>query len=80
MMTPLDPLAVAQAVASGLDDLGIGYVIGGSVAASLLGVLRSTLDLDIMIDCDAPRGFRSNWLRRIEPSSQLTACACGRTF
>lgn len=52
-MTPLDTLAVAGIVARVLERLGITYVIGGSVAASLFGEPRSTLDLDIMIDCDA---------------------------
>lgn len=49
-MTPLDPLAVAAHVAAILDRLKIGYVIGGSVASSVLGEPRSTLDLDVMID------------------------------
>lgn len=52
-MTPLDPFSVARSVVAALDAGGIPYVIGGSVAASLLGEPRSTLDLDIMIDCDA---------------------------
>ena len=49
-MTPIDPLAVAAHVAAILDRLGIRYVIGGSVASSVLGEPRSTLDLDVMID------------------------------
>jgi hypothetical protein len=49
-VTPIDPLAVAALVARSLDDLGIRYVIGGSVASSLFGEPRSTLDLDLMID------------------------------
>jgi hypothetical protein len=51
-MTPLDPLATAALVASLLEALGIPYVIGGSVASSVLGEPRSTLDLDLMIDAD----------------------------
>src|SRR5688572_17744912 len=49
-MTPADPLALASMVAEILDELGLRYVIGGSVAASLFGEPRSTLDLDIMVD------------------------------
>jgi hypothetical protein len=49
-VTPIDPLAVAVQVARILEQLRIPYVIGGSVASSLLGRPRSTLDLDIMID------------------------------
>ena len=52
-MTPANPLAVAAIVAKILDDLGIRYVIGGSVASSLIGEPRSTLDLDLMIEADA---------------------------
>ena len=52
-MTPADPVAVAAIVAAILEELGIRYVIGGSVASSLMGEPRSTLDLDLMIVCDA---------------------------
>jgi len=51
-MTPADPVAIAVIVAAILDQLGIRYIIGGSVASSLMGEPRSTLDLDLMIDCD----------------------------
>jgi hypothetical protein len=49
-VTPIDPLAIAALVASVLEELGIRYVIGGSVASSLIGEPRTTLDLDVMID------------------------------
>jgi hypothetical protein len=51
-LTPIDPIALATAVAKFLDELRIPYVIGGSVASSLYGEPRSTLDLDMMIDAD----------------------------
>jgi hypothetical protein len=51
-VTPVDPLTVAVAVDEVLDRLAIPYVIGGSVASSVLGEPRSTLDLDIMIDAN----------------------------
>jgi len=51
-VTPIDTVALAAHVASILEDLGIRYVIGGSVAASILGEPRSTLDIDIMIEVD----------------------------
>jgi hypothetical protein len=54
-MTPVDPLATAALVAGLLEALGIPYVIGGSVASSVLGEPRSTLDLDLMIDADEVR-------------------------
>lgn len=54
-MTPIDPLATAALLAGLLEHLGIPYVIGGSVASSVLGEPRSTLDLDLMIDADEER-------------------------
>jgi hypothetical protein len=51
-VTPIDPLAVAAHLAAILDRLNIRYVIGGSVASSVLGEPRSTLDLDVMIDAN----------------------------
>ena len=49
-MTPIDPLRIATIIAEVLERLGIPYVIGGSVASSVLAEPRSTLDLDVMID------------------------------
>lgn len=54
-MTPVDPLAVAQLVAEILERHDIGYVIGGSVASSVMGEPRSTLDIDLMIDADVEK-------------------------
>jgi hypothetical protein len=39
-VTPIDPLAVAAHLAAILDRLNIRYVIGGSVASSVLGEPR----------------------------------------
>ena len=51
-MTPADPFALAALVAGALEKIGLRYVIGGSVAASIYGEPRSTLDLDVMIVAD----------------------------
>jgi hypothetical protein len=48
-----DPIQLAQKIASILLPLNIPYVVGGSVASSLLGENRSTQDLDLVIDLDA---------------------------
>ncbi len=53
-MTPIDPIAIAADIAAILEDLGIRYVIGGSVASSVMGEPRSTLDLDLMVEADEP--------------------------
>ena len=51
-MNAIDPIAVAAQVATILEELGVRYVIGGSVASSVFGEPRSTLDLDLMIEID----------------------------
>lgn len=42
-------LQIAAELGSKLDDLGIEYAIGGSVASSFFGEPRSTLDVDIAV-------------------------------
>lgn len=48
MTTPVDPIAVAAAVAGILERLGISNTIGGSIAASFAGEPRSTVDIDVV--------------------------------
>ena len=43
------PLQLVGQVAGILDDLGIPYALGGSLASSLIGEPRSTVDVDIAI-------------------------------
>ncbi len=45
-----DPIWLARKIADILEPLGISYVVGGSVASSLLGENRSTQDLDLVIN------------------------------
>jgi hypothetical protein len=44
-----DPVAVALCVAQILDACGVRYLVGGSLASSLSGEPRSTLDVDIVV-------------------------------
>lgn len=83
-MTPVDPLAVAASVAEALERVGLRYMIGGSVAASLMGEPRSTLDLDIMIERDVEK---TRALARelsnscyVDPESAVTAARERRFF
>lgn len=41
---------VTLRVTQTFEQLGIPYAVGGSVASSLHGVMRSTLDVDIVAD------------------------------
>jgi len=43
-----DPVRVAAIVAAALEQLGVPYSIGGSLASSFSGEPRSTLDVDIL--------------------------------
>src|SRR3954469_8906609 len=48
-----DPLLVVGKVAAALDSLRIRYVIGGSLASSLHGIPRATLDVDLIAELGA---------------------------
>lgn len=49
-MTPPDPVALALILARILERLGIRYCIGGSVASSVYGEVRTTIDVDVVAD------------------------------
>lgn len=49
-MTAVGPIALALELAVLLDALGVPYVTGGSVASSLVGEPRATMDLDLAVD------------------------------
>ena len=44
-----DPVAVALSVAQALEACGLRYPVGGSLASSMSGEPRSTLDVDIVV-------------------------------
>ena len=48
MTERVDPIAIALAMARALDALGVIHTIGGSIASSIAGEPRSTLDIDIV--------------------------------
>ena len=45
-----DPIAVALRVARALEACGIRYLVGGSLASSISGEPRSTLDVDMVVE------------------------------
>ena len=49
-MTLADPIKVVTKVTKVLQDLGIHYLVGGSLASSLHGIPRATQDVDIVAD------------------------------
>lgn len=52
MTVPVDPIAVALAVARVFEALGIQHTIGGSIASSFAGEPRSTVDIDFVAAMD----------------------------
>lgn len=48
-----DPIAMALRLAAVFEACGIRYLVGGSVASSLTGEPRSTLDLDMVVAIEA---------------------------
>ncbi len=48
-MNPEGPLDLVVELARILDELGIPYAVGGSVASSFFGEPRSTADVDVAI-------------------------------
>jgi hypothetical protein len=50
MAVPGETTRITLLVAQALERLGIPYAIGGALASSLHGVMRSTLDVDIVAD------------------------------
>jgi hypothetical protein len=53
-----DPLAAAAAVARALEELGVRYAVGGSIASSLYGIPRATQDADIVASIAMPHASR----------------------
>jgi hypothetical protein len=47
---PDEPIAVTLSVIDALDALGVPYLIGGSLASAVHGVLRATMDTDLVAD------------------------------
>ena len=53
-MNPLpDPIDIALVVARELEAAGVAYTVGGSIASSVAGEPRSTIDIDIVAAIDA---------------------------
>ena len=50
-----DALRATLAVVAALDELGLDYLIGGSLASSLHGIPRSTQDADVVVDLPPSR-------------------------
>jgi hypothetical protein len=47
---PIDPIEVTLLVIQALEQLGVPYLIGGSFASAIHGVVRATMDSDLVAD------------------------------
>jgi hypothetical protein len=57
-VTDPGPLSLVIRVATILNELGIAYALGGSMASSFFGEPRATADIDVAISVDATAGDR----------------------
>ena len=77
-MTELDPYDVALLVTRALDAVGAAHTVGGSIASSLAGEPRSTVDIDVVAslreDVIAP------FMRLVEPDFYLDEDALRRAI
>ena len=52
-MNDFDPVELAALIAEAFEQLGVRYLLGGSLASTALGEPRATLDVDMVADLDA---------------------------
>ncbi len=79
-MSDIDILAALSNVVDVLDDLGVRYHVGGSVASSAHGIARATLDVDIVADLkrDHARAFAEGLESDYYVDEHIVAEAIGR--
>lgn len=53
---PIGPIELVRHMAEIFDELGLPYALGGSMASSLIGEPRSTVDVDMAVAVDAETG------------------------
>jgi hypothetical protein len=52
-----DILLAIKPVIDAFEELGIAYYIGGSLASSLYGIARATMDVDVVADISSTHVF-----------------------
>lgn len=77
-MTDPGPLDLLRTVVEILDDLGVPYALGGSIASSFIGEPRSTVDVDVAIRLEAE--LVDDLLRRAGASFYLPEEAARRAI
>jgi len=79
-MTPEMPeaLGVALRVVDVLEELGIGYHLGGSYASSLHGFPRQTQDIDVVVELE--EGLASEFASQLEGEFYVDEITIGRAI
>ena len=62
---------VTLLVTQTLERLGIPYAVGGSLASSVHGVMRSTLDVDIVADMHLELDYLRKWAGELKVTDLL---------
>jgi len=75
---PLDPIGVALLVTQTLDRLGVRHSIGGSVASSIAGEPRGSIDVDIVVELE--ERHVEGLVAALEPSFYIDAGAVRRAI
>lgn len=76
-MSDVDDLVAALApVATALGRLGVGFYVGGSVASTYHGAIRSTLDVDLICELQPEHSGTTShgWWRFWETRSMSRTC------
>jgi hypothetical protein len=72
-----DPVAVALSVAQIFEACGLRYLVGGSLASSMSGEPRSTLDVDVVVAMtESDIGKVTNGLRVVSGVTCWVSCSC----
>lgn len=79
-----DPTGVLLQLARILDDLGVRYAVGGSVASSRHGEIRATQDIDVLVELDLRTaralGAALGDDYHLDPATVEVALSAGGTF
>ena len=64
-----EPVEVTLRVTSVLEKLGVPYLIGGSLASTLYGMVRTTQDSDVIGELDL--GYLRKWAKELKVNDLL---------
>ncbi len=75
---PIDAVDVAVRVATAIESVGGSYFVGGSIASSFQGEVRSTNDVDVVVDL--PLGRMAEFAAALGPTFEVDVDSLRRAF